>query len=96
MTRPSRPVMGVSVKMVCPDTCAKRSHTGAPFSSFSGSAPDPLPRLKEAACAQADDHHRHDLAAYEIAVKRPRYEADRALRQLDNVEPKNRLIARTS
>ena len=50
----------------------------------------------EAACAQADDHQRHDLAAYEMAVERARYEADRALRQLDNVEPKNRLIARTS
>jgi hypothetical protein len=50
----------------------------------------------EAACAQADDHHRYDLAAYEMAVERARYEADRALRQRDNVEPKNRLIARTS
>ena len=96
MTRPSRPVMGVSVKMDVGGTCAKRSDTGAPFSS---SFRDRLPirgRGREAACAQVDDHHRHDLAAYEMAVERARYEADRALRQLDNVEPKNRLIARTS
>ena len=68
MTRPSRPVMGVSVKMDVGGTCSKRSDTGAPFSSFR----DRLPirgRGREAACAQVDDHHRHDLAAYEMAVE---------------------------
>ena len=32
---------------------------------------------------------------FELAVERARYEADRALRQFDNVEPENRLVART-
>jgi excisionase family DNA binding protein len=47
------------------------------------------------ALAQADAHYRRDLAVFELAVERARYEADRALRQFDNVEPENRLVART-
>jgi DNA invertase Pin-like site-specific DNA recombinase len=38
---------------------------------------------------------RQDLAVFERALERARYEADRALRRYDNVEPENRLVART-
>ena len=47
------------------------------------------------ALAEADANYRRDLAVFELAVERARYEADRALRQFDNVEPENRLVART-
>ena len=35
------------------------------------------------------------MRAFELAVERARYEADRARRQYDAVEPENRLVART-
>jgi len=47
------------------------------------------------ALADADANYRRDLAVFEIAIERARYEADRARRQFDNVEPENRLVART-
>jgi excisionase family DNA binding protein len=47
------------------------------------------------ALAEADANYRRDLAVFELTVERARYEADRALRQFDNVEPENRLVART-
>jgi DNA invertase Pin-like site-specific DNA recombinase len=47
------------------------------------------------ALTEADQHHRQRLAAFELAVERARYEADRARRQFDAVEPENRLVART-
>jgi DNA invertase Pin-like site-specific DNA recombinase len=47
------------------------------------------------AMAEAEDQYRQNLAAFELAVERARYEADRARRQYDAVEPENRLVART-
>jgi DNA invertase Pin-like site-specific DNA recombinase len=47
------------------------------------------------ALAEAEDHHQRRLAAFELAVERARYEAGRARRQYDTVEPENRLVART-
>jgi hypothetical protein len=47
------------------------------------------------ALAEAEVLHRQGLAAFELAVERARYEADRARRQFDAVEPENRLVART-
>jgi hypothetical protein len=47
------------------------------------------------ALGEAEDHHRCNLAALELAVERARYEADRAQRQYDQVEQENRLVART-
>jgi len=47
------------------------------------------------ALAEAETHHRTWLAAFELAVERARYEAERARRQFDAVEPENRLVART-
>lgn len=47
------------------------------------------------ALAEADANYRRGLAVFELAVQRARYEADRVLRQFDNVESENRLAART-
>ena len=47
------------------------------------------------ALAEAEDRYQRDLAVFGLAVERARYEADRARRQYDAVEPENRLVART-
>jgi DNA invertase Pin-like site-specific DNA recombinase/predicted DNA-binding transcriptional regulator AlpA len=47
------------------------------------------------ALAEADAHHASQLRTFELAVERARFEADRARRQFDQVEPENRLVART-
>jgi len=47
-----------------------------------------------AALAEAEVHHTRRLAAFELAVERARFEADRARRQFDAVEPENRLVGR--
>jgi DNA invertase Pin-like site-specific DNA recombinase len=47
------------------------------------------------ALADAQARHRQNLAVFERAAERARYEAGRALRQYDHVEPENRLVART-
>ena len=43
----------------------------------------------------ADGVHRQRLTVFELAVERTRFEAERARRQFDVVEPENRLVART-
>jgi Recombinase/Recombinase zinc beta ribbon domain len=47
------------------------------------------------ALAEAEGQFRQRLAAFELAVERARFEAARARRQYDQVEPENRLVART-
>ena len=47
------------------------------------------------ALAEADVNHRRHVAVFELAVERARFEAERARRQFDAVEPENRLVART-
>jgi len=47
------------------------------------------------ALEEADALHAKRLSAFELAVERARFEADRARRQFDAVEPENRLVART-
>ena len=47
------------------------------------------------ALAEADANHRRHVAVFELAVERARFEAERARRQFDAVEPENRLVART-
>ena len=47
------------------------------------------------AMADAGQRHRQQVAAFEAALERARFEADRALRKHDEVEPGNRLVART-
>ncbi len=43
----------------------------------------------------AEQAHAATLRTFELTVERARYEADRARRQYDAVEPENRLVART-
>jgi len=45
--------------------------------------------------ADAGQRHRHQVAAFELALERARFETDRAMRKHDEVEPGNRLVART-
>jgi DNA invertase Pin-like site-specific DNA recombinase len=47
------------------------------------------------ALTDAEKAHAATLRAFELSVERARYEADRARRQYDAVEPENRLVART-
>jgi DNA invertase Pin-like site-specific DNA recombinase len=47
------------------------------------------------ALADAQQAHATGLRAFELAAERARYEAGRARRQYDAVEPENRLVART-
>lgn len=47
------------------------------------------------ALAEAEARHAEQLAVFELAVERTRFEAERARRQFDAVEPENRLVART-
>jgi DNA invertase Pin-like site-specific DNA recombinase len=48
-----------------------------------------------AALKEAEAHHTHRTKAFELAVERARFEAGRARRQFEQVEPENRLVART-
>lgn len=47
------------------------------------------------ALSQAEAHHASRLRTFELAVERAHFEADRARRQFDAVEPENRLVARS-
>ena len=47
------------------------------------------------AMADAARRHRDQVAAFELALERARFEADSAMRKHDEVEPGNRLVART-
>jgi len=44
---------------------------------------------------EAEAHHAQRIKAFALAVERARFEADRAHRQFEQVEPENRLVART-
>ena len=48
-----------------------------------------------AALRDAEQNHASNLRAFTLAVERARFEAQRARRQYDAVEPENRLVART-
>jgi hypothetical protein len=48
-----------------------------------------------AALVEAKDQHARRLRAFELAVERAQYDAERARRQFEAVEPENRLVART-
>jgi hypothetical protein len=47
------------------------------------------------ALAEAEAQHVSRLRTFQLQVERARFEADRARRQFDQVEPENRLVART-
>ncbi len=46
------------------------------------------------ALSEAEDEHARAILAFETALERARYEAERARRQFDAVEPENRLVGR--
>jgi hypothetical protein len=48
-----------------------------------------------AALSEAEDQHVRRLRVFELAVERARFDAERARRQFDAVEPENRLVARS-
>ena len=48
-----------------------------------------------AALEEAEAHHATRLRAFELAVERASFEAERARRQFDAVEPENRLVGRS-
>ena len=48
-----------------------------------------------AALSEAEGHHQRRLRAFELGVERAQFEAERARRQFDAVEPENRLVARS-
>jgi DNA invertase Pin-like site-specific DNA recombinase len=47
------------------------------------------------ALAEVDNNYRTRISVFELSAERARYEAERAQRQFDVVEPENRLVART-
>jgi len=47
------------------------------------------------ALGEAEEHYQRRLTAFTLAVERAQYEAGRASRQYDAVDPENRLVART-
>lgn len=79
---------------VCQSIGGVRLENTVPDELFTVLEPAALSATAQA-LAEADAHHRRDLAVFELGVERARYEADRAQRQFDNVEPENRLVART-
>ena len=46
------------------------------------------------ALSDVEAEHERSLRAFEVALERARFEAERARRQFDAVEPENRLVAR--
>jgi excisionase family DNA binding protein len=57
---------------------------------------EPAPPAATAkAMTEAEQQWRASLAVFETAVERARFDAGRAMRQYDAVEPENRLVART-
>ncbi len=79
---------------VCQSIGGRRLENTVLCEMFDVLAPAALTATAQA-LAEADANYRGGLAVFELAVERARYEADRALRQFDNVEPENRLVART-
>jgi len=61
---------------------------------FSVLAPAALAATAQA-LGEAEQAHATSLRAFTLAVERARFDADRARRQYDAVEPENRLVART-
>jgi DNA invertase Pin-like site-specific DNA recombinase len=61
---------------------------------FAALAPAALAATVQA-LKDSEARHRQDLAVFERAAERARFEADRTRRQYDSVEPENRLVART-
>ena len=78
----------------CQRTGGRRLHETVLAELLAALAPASLAATVQA-MAGAQAQHRQNLAVFERAAERARYEAGRALRQYDNIEPENRLVART-
>jgi hypothetical protein len=59
-----------------------------------GTEAEAAKRIEEFVPREAEANHRQRLEVFELTVERARFEADRARRQFDPVEPENRLAAR--
>jgi len=91
-------VCGRSQQMYGAKTCQRvagrrleEAVLGALFAALAPAALQATIRALE----DSEARYRQDLAVFERALERARFEADRARRQYDNVEPENRLVART-
>jgi Recombinase/Recombinase zinc beta ribbon domain len=78
----------------CQRTGGRRLHETVLEELLAALAPACLAATVQA-MADTEAQFRQNLAVFERALERARYEAGRALRQYDNVEPENRLVART-
>jgi len=78
----------------CQRTGGRRLHETVLEELLAALAPAALAATAQA-MADAETRYRQNLAVFERAAERARYEAGRALRQYDNIEPENRLVART-
>jgi DNA invertase Pin-like site-specific DNA recombinase len=78
----------------CQQVAGRRLEEPVLQAVFAALAPAALAATLQA-LKDAETRHRQDLAVFERAAERARFEADRARRQYDNVEPENRLVART-
>ena len=89
----SRAASEVSSGAVCQRVGGRRVDEAALAAVFEALEPASLAATAKA-LTEAEAEHRRGLVAFEAAVERARYEAERARRQFDAVEPENRLVAR--
>jgi hypothetical protein len=78
----------------CQQVAGRRLEEPVLQAVFAALAPAALAATVQA-LQDAQARYRQHLAVFERAAERARFEADRARRQYDNVEPENRLVART-
>jgi hypothetical protein len=78
----------------CQSLGGRRLEQRVPAEVFAVLAPAALEATVQA-LRDAEAAHATTLRAFTLAVERARFEADRARRQYDAVEPENRLVART-
>ena len=78
----------------CQQVAGRRLEEPVLRAVFAALAPAALAATVQA-LKDSEARHRQDLAVFERAAERARFEAGRARRQYDNVEPENRLVART-
>ncbi len=83
----------VSSNAVCQRVGGRRVDEAVVAAVFEALEPASLTATAKA-LTEAEAEHRRGLVAFEAAVERARYEAERARRQFDAVEPENRLVAR--
>ena len=78
----------------CQRVGGQRLHETVLAELFAALAPACLAATVQA-MSDTEAQFRQNLAVFERALERARFEAGRALRQYDNIEPENRLVART-